>query len=645
VTSSGYGTIKKINPAIDEVVNTIKLHDWLQDVVVGGGFVWAVISPDDTLWKVDTNGNVLKTIDIGHGPGGPAFFDGYLWVPLLPEGTIARVDPSSEAVKYFPIAERPSVAAAGPGVLLVSTTKGPRPLTPLPADQVATFSLAEDYVDDIDPATAFLFAYRQQLEYATGAQLLNYPDAGFPEGAQLRPEVAAAMPKVSDGGRTYTFRIRPGYKFSPPSNAPVTAGTFKYTLERALSPKLGAQAPGINLIGDIAGAKAFHDGHAAEVSGIAANGDTLRIRLTAPAGDFLARLSLPTFAAVPIGTPIVDGGLQRPIPSAGPYYIQEKFENERLVLERNPNYHGPRPHHLQRIVYDINNSTRRTLQRINAGQADYTADLQQQSVFARGGQLDRRFGASAGAGQRLYLTPQLGIRYVEFNTRRGLFRDARLRRAAAYAIDRRALAAASGSLVTDQYVPPGTPGYREVSIYPLGPDLGKARGLAGRGGRAAVLYTCTNPDCAEQARVLKANLAEIGIDVDIQSFDDPYSEAFKPGAGWDLLMVSWGLDWPDPSDIFDVLVADVGFRPSWAPPPALSDPHVDAELRRAAALLPPKRYAAYARIEQRLLRTEVPFAPYENPVQPEFFSARIGCKVFQPVYAIVDIAALCVRKD
>ncbi len=71
---------------------------------------------------------------------------------------------------------------------------------------------------------------------------------------------------------------------------------------------------------------------------------------------------------------------------------------------------------------------------------------------------------------------------------------------------------------------------------------------------------------------MKANLAAIGIDVAIRSFDDPYSEVFKPGAGWDLVLAGWGLDWPDPSAVFDVLVSDVGFRPSWSPPAALSDP-------------------------------------------------------------------------
>jgi ABC-type oligopeptide transport system substrate-binding subunit len=450
------------------------------------------------------------------------------------------------------------------------------------------------------------------------------------------------MPRVSDGGTTYTFRIRPGFRFSPPSNAPVTAETFRYTLERALSSKLGKAAPAIDLIGDIVGAKAFHEGRATRVSGIRANGSTLTIKLDRPAGDFLTRLSLPFFAAVPVGTPIVDGGLQRPIPSAGPYYIEQKFDSERLVLERNPNYHGPRPHQLQRIVYDINNSTKRTLSRINAGEADYTADVQQQSTFARGGPLDSRFGQGT-QNQRLYLTPQLGLGFFEFNTKRGTFTNARLRRAAAYAIDRQALAAVGGNRPTDQYLPPGMPGYRDVSIYPLRPALRKARRLAGGGRRTAVLYTCTRPACTGRARVLKANLGDIGIQVRIKSFDDQFGEAYKPGASWDLLDAGWGLDWPDPSNVFNVLVADVGFHPSWAPPPALSDSGVNAELGRVNKLLPPRRYASYERIERQLLQGEIPFAPFETPVVPEFFSARIGCKLFHPVYASVDIGALCIR--
>ena len=51
------------------------------------------------------------------------------------------------------------------------------------------------------------------------------------------------MPEVSPDGRTYTFTIRPGYRFSPPSNEPVTAETFRYSIERALSPEARGPAP------------------------------------------------------------------------------------------------------------------------------------------------------------------------------------------------------------------------------------------------------------------------------------------------------------------------------------------------------------------------------------------------------------------
>jgi ABC-type transport system substrate-binding protein/class 3 adenylate cyclase len=644
VTSAPFGTISKVNPALGEIVRKLKFRSWLGSTAIGGGFVWGGVIPDDTLWKADLNGNVIKTFNLGHGLGGAAFSGGYLWVPIVEEGRIARIDPSSDEVRSFPIADRPVVAAPGPGGVLVNTEKGPRKLTPLPADQAATFVLAEAYVDDTDPATAFIQTpYRAQVMYATGAQLLNYPDAAAPAGTHLRPEVAAAMPTISDGGRTYTFRIRPGYRFSPPSNAPVTAETFKSTLERALSPGLGDGAVATSYLTDIVGANEFHDGKASHVKGITARGNTLTIRLEQPAGDFLARLSLPNFQAVPIGTPIVKGGVQHPIPSAGPYYIWERFGTERLVLEENPNYRGPRPHRLKRIVYDLNNSTRRLLSLINSGRADYTADVEGVSEFARNGTLDTRYGARAGADQRFYLVPISGFNAIQFNTREGPLRAARLRRAISYAIDRRRIASVSGGIPNGQYFTAAMPGYRRHAVYPLTPDVARARALAGPVGRPLILFTCNTAQCTEQASYLKADLAKVGIRVKSRKFDDQYAAVAEPGAKWDMLATGWVFDVPDPSNFFDVLVADVGYRPYWSPEPALADPAVDARLSRLAAMPPPRRYPAASREEANLLRTNPPFAAYENQVQPQFFSERVGCKVFQAVYIAVDIGAMCIR--
>ena len=79
----------------------------------------------------------------------------------------------------------------------------------------------------------------QQLEYATEAKLYNYPDRSGAAGAAVVPEVAAAMPTVSADGRTVTIRVRSGYRFSPGplgGGTPVTAETFRYTIERSLLP-------------------------------------------------------------------------------------------------------------------------------------------------------------------------------------------------------------------------------------------------------------------------------------------------------------------------------------------------------------------------------------------------------------------------
>ncbi len=642
VISDNTSTISEIDPRIDQVVQTIKLRDWINGLAVGGGFLWATVIPDDTLWKIDENGNVDRTFAIGHEPGSVVYFDDAVWVAS--DGKLSRIDPKTDTVTDYPLVDRPLGLTAGDGALYVTTGESPPKLAPLPADQVATFSLAEDWVDDLDPAHAWPNPYRAQLEYATGAQLLNYPDAPAPRGSLLRPEVAAAMPAVSADGRTYTFRIRKGFRFSPPSNAAVTAATFRYSIERALSPGLGAGTPGIEFLRDVVGAEAFHAGRAQHVSGISASGDRLRITLVAPAGDFPARLSLPFFAAVPIGTPILNGGVQTPIPSAGPYSVTVAWQNELVVLERNPNYTGGRPRRLARIVYDFNNSTNRTVSRIESGAADYTADVLGETTFAATGPLAARFGGASRAGMpRLVQTPLVASSMLIFNTARGPFVDPRLRRAVNYAIDRTQLAAVRGETPADSYLPPAFAPGRAGRVYPLTPNESRARGLA-RGLRdPVVLYACKRPDCTALAQIVIANLARVGITVQLEQFDDQFGAAEAPGAQYDMLLTSWSYDWPDAANVLNEFLTPTGYRASWAPRPLPIPAGYRSELERAGRVPPSQRAAVYRRLADRLARNVAPFAVYATPALPEFYSARIGCVVEQPVIGAADIGSLCVK--
>ena len=209
-----------------------------------------------------------------------------------------------------------------------------------------------------------------QFHYATCAKLFNYPDAAGGMGRQLMPEVAAGWPKVTNSGRTYTFEIRSGFGFSPPSHELVTAESFRHEIERLLS------QPGpciLQLLADVVGARAFSLGRTAHVSGITAQGNTLVIRLLKPTGDLPTRLARPAFCAVPAELPTIPGGLPAPIPTAGPYYLSDRSRDV-FVLEPNPNYHGPRPQKVDAIVYRTGIDFARAVAQVGQGEVDYVQD-------------------------------------------------------------------------------------------------------------------------------------------------------------------------------------------------------------------------------------------------------------------------------
>ena len=153
------------------------------------------------------------------------------------------------------------------------------------------------------------------------------------------------MPTVSDDGRTYTFTIRSGYRFSPPSNEAVSAETFRYSIERAMSPALGADAPG-------AWSPRRHRLTRRRRRHVDDHTDGAVGRLPRATGGAV-------LLSVPLGTPAIPGGVAVPIdgvpgdtmaPSAGPYYVARWTNGDLTVLRRNPNYTGPRSHRFDAIV-------------------------------------------------------------------------------------------------------------------------------------------------------------------------------------------------------------------------------------------------------------------------------------------------------
>ena len=195
-----------------------------------------------------------------------------------------------------------------------------------------------------------------------------------------------------------------------------------------------------------------------------------------------------------------------------------------------------------------------------------------------------------------------------------------MRQAVNYAIDRAALARLGNPFFplpadpTDHYLPPGIPGHVNGHIYPLVPDLTKARRLAkGHAGATAVLYTCDRPACTEQAQIIKNDLAAIGVRVVVKAFPVAilFARVATPGEPFDISYDGWAADYPDPQGVLDPLLENSSILPP------LDDPSYRAKLRAAARLSGPERYLGYARLDRDLARNAAPLAVYDNPSSHE----------------------------
>jgi peptide/nickel transport system substrate-binding protein len=498
--------------------------------------------------------------------------------------------------------------------------------------------------DYVDPALAY-YQVSWQWEYSTCVKLLNYPDRGGQSGSQLIPEAAATLPKVSKDGRSFTFTVPPN-RFHFNTGEAVTAKTFEFVALRDLNPKMKA----INAAGflsDVVGAAAYSAGKAKTVPGISVNGNQVTFRLTSAAPDFLSRIAMPFFCALPLKTPIDARGLQGSVPGAGPYYLKSWTPRQQFVLVRNPNYKGSRPHSFDSIVFTVGKSPDASLLEVKAGQADYALDGVSPSAY---GQLWKQYGPGH-KDQRLFVNPVLSVDFLALNTSRPTFAKQSMRQAVAYAIDRTALLnqlGAHAGVPAEQLLPPTVLGYKPVRIYPLGTptkaDLDKAKKLAAGASGTVTLYTCNSGPCPGRATLIQAYLAQIGLTVKVVSFErsTQFQKEGQRGEPFDIADESWLADYADPVDFINVLlygksIGDTG-NTNFS---YFDDPAWNKKMEQAALATGKNRANLYAQIDAGLAES-APVVPFAFPGQRDFFSARIGCQAFSPAYGM-DLGRLCLR--
>ena len=498
-------------------------------------------------------------------------------------------------------------------------------------------------IDSMDPALASSPPGWALLD-TTCARLMSYPDKPPPAGFVLQPEVAADFPSVSRDGRTYTFRLRNGFRFS--DGSPVRATAFARAINRMLAPEM--KSPGVQYVRDVVGAGKVVAGKAATASGVVARRNTLVVRLTRPAPDFPSRTASTFFCAVPPTLPI-DAEGRGAFPAAGPYYVVDYRRGERVVLRRNPYYGGERPHNVDGFDVDLRAaSPQEVLRRVDRGEADWGHTLSG-IYFDPSLGLVEKYGINRS---QLQLRPGLTLRLLAFNSARPLFRDnPRLRKAVNFALDRQAIVMAGGqhvSRASDQYLPPSLPGFRDADVYPLErANVARAKELAQgslRSGKA-VLYTNSSTLPMAIGQLVKQQLAEIGLEVEVRGIPIHSASAAyfnKLAAGgepWDIAFGLWTPSYIDPYAYINLLfdrrfVGATNFA-------RFASSAYDRPLRQAARL--PQgvgRQTAYSALDVQLGRDSAPIAVVDVLNEPTLVSRRVGCIVLRPA---LDLTSVCLE--
>lgn len=498
-------------------------------------------------------------------------------------------------------------------------------------------------LDNMDPALSFTPAGWALLDTVC-ARLMAYPDKRPPAGLRLQPEVAAAPPTVSPDRRTFTFKLRTGFRFS--DGRPVRASAFARAINRTLAPSM--KSPGRLFTRHIVGAADVLAGKRRTASGVEARGNTLIVRFIRPAPDFPALTSLPFFCAVPPTLPDDAEGIGD-FASAGPYRVTEYRPGERVVIRRNPFYGGSRTTHVDGFDVDLRAPTLdEPIRRIERGEADWTTNLMPVYLNPALG-LVEKYGINRS---RFFSQPGLTLRMLAFNSSRPLFRsNPGLRQAVNLALDRQALQAIGGGplagRLTDQYIPPLVPGFRDGDVYPLErADVGRARQLASRNLRRgkAIFYTADAGPPLAVAQLAKQQLAEIGLEIEIKPV--PYhtgSAAYldalaKPAAEWDIALVAWTPNLPDAQAYLNLLLDShhvggtnvAGFTAS----------AYDRALRRAASVPEARRRRlTYGSLDIQIARDAAPLAALSVLNEPTFVSERVDrrCIVLRPALVLATV--------
>lgn len=632
VADSLGGSVVRIEATTGSVVARVNVGNDPSAIAVSEA-VWVTNAHDGTLSKISPASNaVLSTVSVGGNPSDVAVADGIVWVATDLAGGVVRVDATEAVVRdRLPTQNRPVSVAISSDVVWAGILPSPQVHRGGTLRVVSPFRL-----NSLDPASGPVVDFT--LQHLIYDSLVGLKRTGGPSSLELVPNLATTLPRPTNGGRTYTFEVRRGIRYS--TGETVVPSDFVRAIERALTLRV---SPTDVLMPIVGANRCVRTPDRCDLSaGVVADDDrsTITFHLRAPDPEFIYALSQTNTAPVPEGTPM---RTIEHVPSTGAYMIGTFAADERVTLRRNPHFRSwspvARPEgFVDEIEWRFGVPTEDGIELVKDGRADWIGGVVGPTL-----PLDALRTRHAS---QVHINPVAATYSMFLNTRVAPFDDIRARRALNLAVDRARLVRAMGGIEyaapTCQVQPPNLPNYEPYCPYARGsaaaglaprPDLAEAERLIDASGTRGMRIEvhAFAPLFGAAGRYFESLLDRLGYDVTLRIDRDPsryFAAIADPANEIQIGAVGWFLGLPTPSGMFTPYTCGAFHRD-----PTSNMNHsgfcsglVDRLYERARelqAIDPEAAAALWGRLERAVVDA-APLVPFANPNAVDFVSERLG---------------------
>ncbi|MCW2944335.1 MAG: extracellular solute-binding protein family 5 [Actinoallomurus sp.] len=495
-----------------------------------------------------------------------------------------------------------------------------------------------DDLDSYDPGNMY-YAAAWDFSRLYARPLTTFASKPGKDGTEVVPDLAEGLGVPSDGGKTWTYKLKQGIKYE--DGAPVTAKDVKYAVARSnytteleKGPKYFLQY----LINPNKYKGPYKDKNLDDFKGVTTPDDsTVVFHLNQAFYEFDRLVTIPESAPVPAAKDTKTDYLKHPV-STGPYKFESDAQpGKSLALVKNSNWDASNDPNRKQLPDRVEVQFKVDANEIDNRLFNGTANI---DLSGTGVQAAARSQiVSTPAKKQWSDNPYSGfLRYAGIDMKVAPFDKLECRQAVEYAADRVALQTSyggsyGGDIATTVQTPQLAGSYQKFDLYPAGADnhgdVAKAKAALQACGKPSgfatnVGYRSDRPKELQAAQALQQSLAKVGIQLTLKGYpsgtytsDQAGTPDFVHKNNLGLMIYGWGPDFPSGFGFFQQIVDGRAIKPSGnSNISELNDPKVNADLDKAAGSKDEAvRNQLYADIDKQVM-TQAAILPfiYEKPL-------------------------------